>query len=508
MAELPGWQTDRETRILNNSRPKSIRSDMQVFGGALERYVSAVRELSEHWLPVQTHTTEITLKRFNEGVYHNSRVHLARDLRQDPSLYLYCIKELSQRMPSSDHTPLELFFNAPLEWISEAVRKAPTQSSFDDISDLQAARIKESMVAAVTSELLCPTQTLDPELGYTCSLLRQLGITLAAWNYPREYERAMSRISTTRTLEESLQDALGFCPTALGSTYAKEWRLCREIQDALKVSRDSDSAFVSSERLVRHENPATKIKKICQIGETLARAMQPRIYTTKDKALEQAQVELIRHLGRDAIKTISETTRKRLLYYRSYDLHMPAATNAAQLKKTVVASLQIEQWKKQNSHLSNLDETNKALLEEVYRKMTTEDISRDAIRKLVKEIIPAFGFPSGYVYLYSPKQEQLCANLTIGTPSTLSPKRISLNSVINKNLLSCSAYSLKSALRSEVRLPGNIPGTIFACRIGTNKPVGVLYLETTPESLSKSEADPMTRFKALVACLAAALLAE
>lgn len=477
---------------------------MQAVSGALERYVSAIAELSQQWLPVQSHTTKFVIGRFQEGIYACSKAHLVRDIRQDPGLYLFCVKELSKRMPSSDHTPVELFFSSPLEWIFEIINNAQVLHSTDSIKSFQAARIKETMVAAVTSELLCPTVTIDPELGYTSSLLRQLGITLTAWNYPSEYERGLARVDADYSLDSALTDILGFSPSTLGSTFARDWRLCTEIQEALNTLPDTKSAFACSQRLVRHENPGTRIRKICEIGEALARAMQPGSHTEVER-LEQAQIELVRHLGKDAIKKISQTTRKRLMHYRSYDLHMPAVASTKDLKRVVAASMQADQWKSQNIYLSKLTPEQRNTLEEVYAKLTANNIARDAIRLLVKEIIPAFGFPNGYVYIQSPKHKMLLATLTIGSPSGISPKRISPHLAIHQRFLVASAYSLKSTLRTEVVLPGNVTGTAFAARIGVKQPVGVLYLESTPELIKSSDIDPMVRIQALQYCLAAVL---
>lgn len=480
---------------------------MQAVAGALERLVSAVRDLSDQWIPIQSHTTDILRQRFDEGRYACSRAHLAHDIRQDPGLYLYCVKELAQRLPSSNHTPLELFFQAPLEWLYEIIQSAPQARSLDSVTQAQASRMKETMVAAVTSELLSPSVHLDPELGYTTSLIRHLGITLAAWNYPDIYEKALKNCGNDCTqLDSTLKEAIGFSPQALGSTMARQWRLCSEIQDALKPSTDTNTAFSNSQRLVRHENPGTKLRKICEISDTIARALQPNRYKDQDKALHHAQTELIRQLGNGALKQVSQTARERLMRYSNYELHMPAVATTEELKRVVAASVHSDELMKQNEYLSKLGETQRQALIAVYKQFTPHEVAREALRTLVKEVIPQFGFSAGYVFLYSPKQNALSATLTIGEPSSYAPKHLSLRLDMNRNNIAFAAYSMKSTLRTELRIPGASVSTAFAGRLGNGQAIGVLYLESNAATLSlSSDVDPITRFKALQSCLAAAL---
>src|SRR5262249_37415849 len=147
-------------------------------------------------------------------------------------------------------------------------------------NELQALRFRESLLSASAAEILASKNAIDPEDGFSCGLLRQLGLTLIAWNYPRVYNRAMECITPNEGLDFQLQKVLGFSPSLLGLTFAQRWNLSDEILVALgdRKKRFSVSASERSDSGAQHVGEM--LSKICEVSEALARANDPEHYPT------------------------------------------------------------------------------------------------------------------------------------------------------------------------------------------------------------------------------------
>ncbi|HPN73314.1 MAG TPA: HD domain-containing phosphohydrolase, partial [Candidatus Omnitrophota bacterium] len=61
------------------------------------------------------------------------------------------------------------------------------------------------------------------EFGFLSALLRQLGITLVAWNYPAAFDRALKSVTSTQPLTTVLSSMLGFSPELLAASLVRQW---------------------------------------------------------------------------------------------------------------------------------------------------------------------------------------------------------------------------------------------------------------------------------------------
>ena len=163
---------------------------------SLER---AVQHVSDGWIPPQFDVLSRIQDRFAAGDYENDRGQLIGDLKGDVSLYLYCLKELSalsevgpgsaERTDSlrqkPANTPVELLYGADIEDLQRILNRslqAISLHSFEEINKFQVLRYRESLLSASASEVLTESLSVDPEIGFSCALLRQLGLALIAWN--------------------------------------------------------------------------------------------------------------------------------------------------------------------------------------------------------------------------------------------------------------------------------------------------------------------------------------
>lgn len=477
---------------------------------AVDRLVSAVRHVSEGWLPVQQGLFDHLEHRFSAGAYTASRGNLSKDLQIDPSLYLFCVRELGMRQPGRRSSPSELFFNSPLEDIYDVVRRAKghtAKHSFQDMTPLQANRLKETLISAITCERLASAVTLDPELGYTCGLLRQLGMTLTAWNYPDEYEHAVSTASAAASVDQRLNTLLGFSPTALSSTMVRQWNLSTEIIDTVSGKELGPDPF-KSDVLNREESAPVKLTKICKVAEALARASQIDCHPSALEDLESAEKIISEHLGSQGIQQIFKETKNRLTNCNPYEVRLPDLPDPIAVKEKIVRSVHKSRLIENNRYMKHLPDSVRDHVEYLYQQLHPEKILKSPLRFLVQDIIPKAGFERGCIYLFHPETRTLTPSLSIGDTSELKLRPIPIDSSFAQYDLIVSAYSIKSPLRSERAGANGLPTSAIAAAIGESAPVGVLYLETKDELSAQIDPDPMLIFRAMQRVVADCLNAK
>ncbi|HQH29027.1 MAG TPA: HDOD domain-containing protein, partial [Oligoflexia bacterium] len=311
---------------------------------SLER---ALEHVSQGWLPAQRSVLERIQHQLEAGDYNNDRPKLLRDLKEDFSLYLYCLKELSVMLnqhaqaPEQNwrltengappkQTPVEILHNSELDAIRRVLGKSAadiSQHVFDEMNDFQALRLRESMLSASTAEILAESVQVDSEVAFSCGLLRQLGLALISWNYPRVYARAMETLTAETTLDALLKRALGFSPSLLGLAFARRWNLSDDVLIALgdrKAQIAARKPFGPEQEKDKLNNTPDSVgatlAKICEVGEALARANDPQHYPTALADWQTAQEVIASHLGPRGIAAIYSRTQE---YLREYSRRVP-----------------------------------------------------------------------------------------------------------------------------------------------------------------------------------------
>ena len=473
---------------------------------------SVAQEVTEGWIPIHEGTIDHLEKEFSKGTYKASRTALSQDIRQDASLYLYCLKELSAQAQSSGLSPSEIFFYSSLDSIYDSLKRArqhASRHSYRDMTRLQASRLHQTLLSAVASQHLAGSVTIDPDVGYTCGLLRQMGVTLTAWNFPQEYEYAVRSSSQSCSVEERLNSLFGFYPHTLTNALLAKWNLPGEITEVVCTKNDADTGpFLGSSDPKRYEHIQTKLRKICQAAEALARASHPDQNKASIGELEAAEKILKANLGDTALDSIFNEVKLRLRQYSSYELSPTVFPGVKEVKETIVRSLHSLELLERNKSLKFLPDAIREKVEQLYRKLHPEKISKSIVRSLTREIFPELGFARGCVYLFQPEKKLLVPALSIGGTKLSETRPIPITSSLAQYDLIVSAYSLKAPLRSERADPTGVPTTAIAACIGDIAPAGVLYLETKPELLAQIEPDPLVYFQAALGMISDAFNAK
>lgn len=465
----------------------------------------AVVHVNTGWLPVQSPVLEKVRDGLKLGIYASRRELLLHDIKQDLSLYMFCLRELGSNLSRQKGaeeaeaatrglSPREIFEISDLGRLETMLAQAERPISAHDVNSmtpLQAQRFRESMLSASTAEILAAKKEIEPETAFSCGLIRQLGLTLIAWNYPRVYSKAISSIGENDTLDSQLEKVLGFSPNSLGQRLAQQWNLSAEILEASSLSQEAKGDL----RTTSGSDPAGMLAKICEVGEALARANEPDIYPTAEKDWQWAQSNIAEQLGPQGVENILEKAKE---HSRSYLSTMPAMKDFAAESniKDLIASSQYAASKlAKNSYLKTCPPRIRERLAAVYSGLRPGKISRDNLRQLLFHVLPASGFNSGCIYMLDPQTRALMPQTKIGELPAERAKPVKLSSSLSHLDLVSSAFSLKTPLKEDGYSKDEQASILIASSLGSASSVGVLYLEILKEEVG--EQDPINTFRAI-----------
>ena len=484
-----------------------------------ENIERAFRHVSSGWLPVQREVLEKVRKQLDDGRYNSNRAVLTEDLKEDFALYMYCLRELSalvetetvRQFRGGKHTtenkkltPREIFQKADLESIKGILHRPDSEissHSLNEMNELQALRFRESLLSATAAEVLAGKNDIDPEDGFSCGLLRQLGLTLIAWNYPRVYSRAMESITSNEGLDYQLQKVLGFSPSLLGLTFAQRWNLSDEILVALgdrkrKIAVAAESGDGGAKKV------GEMLSKICEVSEALARANDPEHYPTALNDWEEAEEAIAAQLGPNGLQTIFDKAKDHCKQYLLSAPELQDFSESTAIKERIVDSRYAVSKLEKNVHLKSCPPAVKEKIAKLYYQLKPNKILKKNIRTLVFEIMPTAGFKRGCIFMVEPASRMLAPSIKIGDIASDRARPIKLSSALSHFDLVSSAFSLKSPLREEGTGLDGRRITMIACSIGQAAPMGVLYLETAEDFVNEIGPDPMPIFRALRQTLA------
>ena len=429
------------------------------------------RNLNSAWFPVNPVIYARVRKGLRSGLYNNDVTALVEEVKSDFSLFGYCVRELSKLVQRADpascggRDPIELFYAVELEQLRSILSvdiHSISKHSFADISNVQARRLYQSVASATVAEALAPACEINPDTSFCCALFRQLGLTLIAWNYPHLYQRALSDQPPPGGLDQALGKMLGMSPALLGLTLAREWRISSNVLCGMTSPRAEEGPSVR--RL------GERLRKVCEVGEALARANDPAHYPTSAQDWSAASQAIEKILGRHGLAVILDKIDSRC---REYEQFCPELFNdSVRVKVNESIRHSVGQWGfERNPHIAKCPVFLRDQLEQLYMQLDGRSVSSEAVQTLVKQCILAVGFSRGCVYLLEPDRRALVPRLTMGDSrlcrykvATYSLEQGPLNPIVE-------AYNSCSVL---------VTGNAVLClagALGSMERLGVLYLE-------------------------------
>ena len=460
---------------------------------ALSPYVEKLcGSLTAGWIPCNAAWLSEIQARIKDGIYDRSVDLLVEDIRQDFSLFAYCVRELAQVISSyttqddARLDPVRTLKRAQLSQLKAVLNVKPGAVSphlFEAGKEFQTRILVMSMKAARAAEALSPSYQINSETAFSCGLFRQLGLALIAWNYPHVYSRVVLQFKSDTALDQALGRLLGVTPSLLGITLARQWRLSPAVLGGMGDREAQESPEIKA--------TAERLEKLCKMGESIARASDPKNYPEAIHDWSAAKVEIERLLGDRGMQTLLDRVDGACRAYRSLCPQMFQAPeiDSARVEISVREGFGAKLFKR-NTHIAQCPEFLKVQLRGLYSRMDGRSMSSEAIQTLIRQSAIAVGFSRGCVYLVEPERQVLAPRLNLGETRHCRCRVTSYSLDGSSENLVTQAYNSSSVLMSSGA------SLCLAGVIGGLDRLGVLYLEMPKENLEM-------RQEALLECFSA-----
>lgn len=438
------------------------------------RIERALQHVVRPWFPINQDVLTTIRTSLDSGSYATNPAQLLNDLKADFALFTFVVKELGiQGLQEKIHSkilnnPVELIRWGGADRIKEIIapdKKLPSTHSLHWSEPFQVARLRETAVIASTAAVLSEKKDLDPEVGFSRGVIREIGLNLIAWNYPTLYSKVLNNLTADATLDEELSKELGFTPSLL----------------AMRVLRPENPNQPEGEPLPQEAGWAA-YDELCDVGEALARAENPETYPSAQNDWQKANQYLTENAGTGALELIKE---RAIEQSKKYQEALPEVFNSLenfnpkrnidvhQRMKAVIAD---QDFRLCPPHVQEA-------LRTLYNEIDGYSVNKAAIQTLLKSIIPQAGFTGGCVFVIDPSTASLKPRTIIG--------QVSLRAIQNVTLdpgdLAVAALGQTEPLfdLKDDGTPTPLEGIYSS--LGEQRKVGVLYLET-PKHLNEEPA--------------------
>lgn len=476
------------------------QSAKQPLASAERRLERAVTYVNNLWFPVNKELYEKIRAGLVEGRYDLDLEFLLSDLKGDFALFMYCLRELSLLLKNEKgatlqyRTPLELFEAAGALRIKKVLEVEPGKVSRHDTRTMnreQASRLESAFISATASESLASRKELDTDTAYTTALLRQLGLTLIAWNYPSVYHKALAQQGANKPLEDVLSGVFGFSPEMLALRVVREWGLGAEMRYAVGGKDGLSEEEATREREIGVAGDA--LAHLCEVGETLARANDPERYPVAIREWQTARAEIELQLGAEGLRVIGEKVK---VYCAQYAQQKPELfTNSLDFNpETRIREHTDRTLLKSNPFVPQCPVELRKRLKDLYAKLGIGPASRENVAYLVKQIIPYAGFSGGCVFTIDPETTMLVPRLKIGRLQLRDAEPIRVDQLNTHGDAVLAAYLCTTPVTGPLE-EGNI--AFIAGVLGERQKIGVLYLELPRVLVADADTNYVLPFKAL-----------
>lgn len=467
----------------------------------------ACRHVSDAWFPLNPETLAKIRKGIDSGLYEHDIDELVSEIRSDYSLYIYCLKELAKKidveggLSPRGRSPAQIMKDSGLAELKEILsfksEPAPTHT-IKNLTEVQAQRLQQALTSATVAETIACKIEINADSAYCCGLLRQLGLTLIAWNYPHVYTKSLAKLSnSTESLDVILTRALGFSPMSLSISLARSWNLAPEILGGM-----GDSAILDNIDISRGiKNAATTLSKICEVGEALARASDPETYPSATSDWSSAAQAITSYLGPDGLGLVQRRVKEACASYLDANPDLFDLDALSQINDGGPPSDYAQKLLARNTYVKNCAPIIQMQISDTYHKLHPDLVSRDALDSLIKETLPLAGFSQAAIFMLEPFSFTLVPVIKTGTNCTLPTNAIKLNSSeVDQNPIAL-AFRCGTPINQEMTTEIGEKIPIIAGVLGNTQRTGVLLVRISKMFEQPDAPDPIATFKALRQCM-------
>ncbi|MCI5065725.1 HDOD domain-containing protein [bacterium] len=479
-------------------------------GSLTERRLErAVGHVSDFWIPVNDGLLQEIREELSAAESDSSAPQIIARLKGDFSLFFHALRVLSDILREEgasleSQDPILLLEKSSLDTLKKIFQSGDeeiSRLSFDDGSDAQLARFHEMLVSSSTAVTLAESYGVDEQSAYSASVLRQLGLTLIAWNYPGMYQEVMNTLESGVSVEEAVSKRLGFSPQLLAIRLFQSWGYDTEFCTNYGLH---DPAVGGEECL--KEAMADTLVELCRVGESLARAHHPELYPSARSDWEEATQVITEKLGEGGVKKVQEKIDETLETYYTFmpEVYQHGLDGLYELVETP-ESEPLSRDIIRNPFLSCISPEVARSLRRLYQHIDGGLDAAVTTKVFVDEVIPVAQFSGGCVYTADPSIMMLMPQYPFGDLQLKKPQGVDYSVVLsNADIISLAFQDPEPVVEYRMNEAGELM-TAVAGMFGGTQRVGVLYLEL-PEMVSDFEKDEQVlNFQAmrhaLVECL-------
>lgn len=452
-------------------------------------------------MPIHSEVKGALKAKLEIDAYGNDRSALIADLKLDSSLYLFVLKRLVEYTQESSAgngsiNPTQLLKTVPQKEIARAIEDSSGITPFEDapIHLAQAYWTKYILLSSSASAVLARNHGVEPEEAYAASLMRHLGYTLIAWNYPGIFKSTLAKVAHWDEIESELSMALGFSPALLAVYIARSWNLSEEFLVAV-----GDESLLEEEQV--ENNPACDaLKKVCLLGHTLASCLNKQVELPQLEDFEAVRLQIERTIGQSGLQKILDSAAQRC---RHYHKSLPGLFSIEPGDMPPLPESDYhEALIRNNRYLDFCSTLLRERLTQLYRRIDGRSITRDNIHFIVNQVIPVSGFKSGCIFLVDPESNQLVPRLPVGSVNKQIFQSVSLYPDSAFHPIKAAFHS-RSVIHEVGQQIANSQVSYVAGTLGSVQKTGVLYLEIDDNIEDNTSRNPqiMNAFKAIQAAL-------
>jgi hypothetical protein len=475
-------------------------------GGKNSAQQNPLAHACKGWFPVNQTLLEKIKQNFKEGFYNNNREDLIGDIKKDFSLFSHVLRSLGRIVEEDkkSKSPIAILREAEIEELKRVLDAPSSELSlhvFDASQKAQTNRIRHLIVSCGAAEAMSAARGLDTELALVCAVIRQLGLTLIAYNYPRIYAQALSALKKDEdSLERILKKILGFSPLQLGIKAGLNW----STNPQLRVGWGEDLSepdLADPLSVFRHRGDNTKegeeLRRICEVGEELARLTDPEHFPSSEKRWGAVNTQIRTFLGPHGMQLIKERVESHSTAYLALD-NLLFKTDLAPEKSVNQANQQYQKkLLEKNTFIKELEIELKESFHDVYRLISIDALSTEAVSLLVGDVAPQSGFDRGCFYLADYKRMKLMPILRLGRAELVDYKPLNMIDEGSNVHPVVEALDSQTPLRQEnCMINGEAYSFIAGC-LGSTEKKGVLFLEMSGKLASKDRSYSVNLFKAI-----------
>lgn len=470
------------------------------------RLGEAFKYVARGWMPVQAPVLKDVQRKLAGKLYEGRPNDLIADLRNDFSLFTYCFRQLGQKVAGEDRlrSPLDLLRSRSHRELTEIFGVGGNEVSSHDfigMKEVQLMRLKHQLVSCATVELIAEKQGIDVDVAVMAALFRQLGVALVAWNYPSTCAKALSTYGggpadAPLHFDDEISTIVGFDPHRLGKEFLLSWNADPVMRLALARgdAEEEDEEIDESTREL-----GDGVRRMCQVGEALARTNDPNFYPRAVQRWREVEGEVIYFLGQDGLDRIREHLVERYAHYVGFAPKLLGAALSPQRQVDVVNKHYAEKRYAANEHAQRCPEPVKVAFKGVYDSITQNRVSTVALNGLVGEVVPKAGFLRGCVYILDPKRMVLVPRLRLGETREYRPVSCACGGE-RSHPVSEAFHCSMPIVEENVFLNGDFVSHVTG-KFGNIDKVGILYLEMTEALREVDRENRLLYFKAIRQCL-------